>query len=729
MIARVLGSLLALFLAPCAAASAAAENGPRLAPAAEHAQAALWASRFFSRFHYAARPLDDAMSERILERYLQSLDGERLFFTQEDLASFERWRHALDDAIRGQDLSPAFEIYERYLARVRERTAFARAFLGGEIPLDRDESYRVARAKAPWAKDEEALDELWRRRVTNDVIRLLLAGRELSDAKKTLDRRYLSFEKRILELKADDVFQVFLNAYAAAMDPHTGYMGPRASENFQISMRLSLEGIGAVLQRQEEYTVVRSVVAGGPAAVSGQIRPGDRIVGVAQGDDGPMQDVVGWRLDDVVDLIRGPKGTVVRLDILPADAGPDGPHRIVRLVRDRVKLEDQAAKRAIIELPGEQSPRRVGVIALPAFYQDFEARRNGDPDYRSTTRDVARLLRELSAEGVDGIVLDLRDNGGGSLNEATELTGLFVEKGPVVQVRNAHGRIDIEQIPENQSVYRGPLAILVNRASASASEIVAAALQDYGRALIIGEPTYGKGTVQNLIDLDRIVNNERPKLGQLRLTVAQFYRISGGSTQNRGVEPDIGFPITLDPTEFGESALDNALPYNTIDPVAYQRFGEPERIEDRLRRQHERRVAEDLEFRLLREEQEEYRALRRQEEVSLNLEKRRAERDAQQARREARRQARIAAGLIQASEDESPVDDGLLADERPVPTTDEEESPEQLLTRDPLLREAARILLDAVDLLRQDPALAEALPFELPGKAEKGELAVAKEQP
>lgn len=727
MSARVLASLLGLVLALPFAAGASVEGGTRLAPTAEHAQAAIWASRFFSRFHYAARPLDDAMSERILERYLQSLDGERLFFSAEDLAAFERWRHALDDAIRGQDLSPAFAIYERYLERVRERTAFARQFLKGEIPLDRDESYRVARAKAPWAKDDAELDELWRRRVTNDAIRLLLAGRELEDARKTLDRRYATFEKRILELKADDVFQVFLNAYAAAMDPHTGYMGPRASENFQISMRLSLEGIGAVLQRQDEYTVVRSVVVGGPAAVSGLIKPGDRIVGVAQGDDGPMQDVVGWRLDDVVDLIRGPKGTVVRLDVLPAEAGPDGPHRIVRLVRERVKLEDQAAKRAIIELPGSKGLRRVGVIALPAFYQDFEARRNGDPDYRSTTRDVARLLRELTAEGVDGVILDLRDNGGGSLNEATELTGLFVEKGPVVQVRNAHGRVDLEQIPENRAVYRGPLALLVNRASASASEIVAAALQDYGRALIIGEPTYGKGTVQNLIDLDRIVNNERPKLGQLRLTVAQFYRISGGSTQNRGVEPDIGFPITLDPSEFGESALDNALPYNTIDPVAYQRFGEPERIEERLREQHQRRVAEDLEFRLLREEQEEYRALRQQEEVSLNLEKRRAERDAQQARRDARRQARIAAGLLTAEEDQPIVDDGLLADERPVTPTPEE-APEQALLRDPLLRETARILLDAVAVLREDPALAEALPFELPeGDRAPGELAARKD--
>ncbi len=727
MSARLPHALLALLLILPSSGQGVAEGAPRLTASPEHAQAALWASRFFSRFHYAARPLDDAMSERILERYLQSLDGERLFFTAKDLTAFDRWRHGLDDAIRGQDLSPAFLIFERYLERVRERTAFARAFLAGEIPLDRDDTYRVARTKVPWPKDDAELDETWRRRVTNDVIRLLLAGRELAEARKTLDRRYLTFEKRIRELKADDVFQIFLNAYAAAMDPHTGYMGPRASENFQISMRLSLEGIGAVLQRQDEYTVVRSVVAGGPAARSGQVRPGDRIVGVAQGEEGPMQDVVGWRLDDVVDLIRGPKGTVVRLDVLPADAGPDGPHRIVRLVRERVKLEDQAAKRALIELPGEKGSRRVGVIALPAFYQDFEARRNGDPDYRSTTRDVARLLRELAAEGVDGVVLDLRDNGGGSLNEATELTGLFVEKGPVVQVRNAHGRIDLEQIPQNQPVYRGPLVLLVNRASASASEIVAAALQDYGRALVIGEPTYGKGTVQNLIDLDRIVNNERPKLGQLRLTVAQFYRISGGSTQHRGVEPDIGFPITLDPSEFGESALDNALPYNTIDPVEFQRFGEPDRIEPLLRERHERRIAEDLEFRLLREEQEEYRALRQQEEVSLNLEKRRAERDLQQAKREARRQARIAAGLLAADED-APLDDGLLADERPVPVA-EEEPAERAIARDPLLREAARIVLDAVDLLREEPSLAAALPFELPAKTREGELAAAKDRP
>jgi carboxyl-terminal processing protease len=699
--------ILILLLAPvCATAKreAAGADFAALSPKAGQSQAAVWATRFLTRFHYASLALDDDMSSKILDRYLRSLDSERLFFTAEDIAQFERYRTRLDDAIQDQDLEPPFRIFNLYVQRVIERTAFAREILQGEFRFDGDETYRTNRAEQPWAADRAALDQIWRQRVKNDIIRLKLAGREMEDIRKTLDRRYATFEKRVRELNSEDVFQTFMNAYAASIEPHTGYLGPRASENFNISMRLSLEGIGAVLQREDEYTVVRSIVPGGPAALSGRLKPGDRILGVGQGESGPLVDVVGWRLDDVVELIRGPKDSVVRLDVQPAEAGPDGKHEVVTIVRQRIRLEEQAARRSILEIEQDGETRRIGVIALPTFYQDFEARRRGDPDYRSTTRDVARLLAELKQEGVDGVVLDLRNNGGGSLNEATELTGLFIESGPVVQVRNSQGRVDVERDRSRSVAYDGPLAVLVNRSSASASEIVAAAIQDYGRGIIIGEPTFGKGTVQNLIDLDQVANNESPRFGQLRLTIAQFYRISGGSTQHRGVVPDILYPVSIDPEEYGESAHDNALPYTTIAPASFRPYGDLSGLLPILEARHSERVARDPEFQFWKEDVEDLRARRRQTEISLNLETRRAERDALEARRQARQKARLAAGLESEQAHDLEPDDGLTAEERGL--AGGEEDGDAGSAGDVLLTEAARILGDAIGLLRADNRLA-----------------------
>jgi carboxyl-terminal processing protease len=688
-----------------------------LAPKPGQSQAAVWATRFLTRFHYANQSLDDAMSSKILDRYLQSLDGEKLFFTAVDIARFERYRDRLDEAILEQQLDPPFEIFNIYVQRVADRTRYALSVLEGELDFSGDDTYQTNRSEQPWAADSAELDALWRMRVKNDVIRLKLAGREMEDIRKTLERRYANFEKRVGELNSEDVFQTFMNAYAVSIEPHTGYLGPRASENFNISMRLSLEGIGAVLQREDEYTVVRSVVPGGPAALSGQLKVGDRILGVGQGSSGPLVDVVGWRLDDVVELIRGPKDSVVRLDVQPAEAGPDGKHEVIVITRQRIKLEEQAAKRSVIELEEGGESRRIGVIALPTFYQDFEARRSGDPDFRSTTRDVAKLLQELKEEGVDGVVLDLRNNGGGSLNEATELTGLFIESGPVVQVRNSQGRVDVERDRSRSLAYDGPLAVLVNRSSASASEIVAAAIQDYGRGIIIGEPTFGKGTVQNLIDLDQVANNESPRFGQLRLTIAQFYRISGGSTQHRGVVPDIEYPVALDASEYGESAYDNALPYTTISPASYRAYGDLSGLLPVLEARHQERVAKDTEFQFWKEDVEDYRVRRQRTEISLNLENRRAERDALEARREARRKARTAAGLdIVPGADPRP-DDGLTAEERGVQSDDADEDSQP---SDVLLTEAARILSDAVSLLRQDTRLAAMVKVDLrPSAAER----------
>ncbi len=717
--ALILTIFLLLAAAPAAAKRESADRDfAVLAPSSGQSQAAVWATRFLTRFHYANQALDDDMSSKILDRYLESLDGERLFFTASDIQAFESFRATLDDAIQQQELDPPFTIFNLYVQRVSERTAFAREILKGEFDFDGEAIYESNRSEQPWAADSDALDALWRMRVKNDIIRLKLAGRDDDKIITTLDRRYANFDSRVRELNSEDVFQTFMNAYAVSIEPHTGYLGPRASENFNISMRLSLEGIGAVLQREDEYTVVRSIVPGGPAALSGKLKAGDRILGVGQGDSGPLVDVVGWRLDDVVELIRGPKDSVVRLDVQPAEAGPDGKHEVLAITRQRIKLEEQAAKRSLIELEEGGETRRIGVIALPTFYQDFEARRRGEEDFRSTTRDVALLLKELKEEGVDGVVLDLRNNGGGSLNEATELTGLFIESGPVVQVRNSQGRVDVERDRSRTVAYDGPLAVLVNRSSASASEIVAAAIQDYGRGIIIGEPTFGKGTVQNLIDLDQVANNEAPRFGQLRLTIAQFYRISGGSTQHRGVVPDIAYPVALDADEYGESAYDNALPYTTIDPTSYRAYGDLSSLLPVLEARHIERVSEDAEFQFWKQDIEDYRARRQKTEISLNLEVRRAERDALQARREARKEARKAAGLLADAASAPPPDDGLTAEERGVQPDDEGEDSEP---SDVLLTEAARVLSDAVSLLRQDIRLAAMVKVDVRPSARSNE--------
>ncbi|MEO6104810.1 MAG: S41 family peptidase, partial [Pseudoxanthomonas sp.] len=504
---------------PAPAAHAAGPMAPTDAQAA--ATTLVYGLLSDSRYAYRPRALDDTLSADIFRRYIEALDGGKLFFTQADMDRFAPYRTKLDDAIKAQDLRPAFDIYTTYLKRVDERTAYARGLLAKPMDFSSKETWAYDREKAAWASDTAALDEIWRKYVKNDELRLKLAGRPEADIRKTLDKRYANQASRVRELRGDDVFESFMNAYATSIDPHTSYMSPRSAENFNMQMRLSLEGIGAVLQRQDEYVVIRTLVPGGPAFSTGKVKVGDRVAAVGQGDKGPMTDVVGWRIDDVVDLIRGKKGTTVRLDILPADAGVDGKLKLVAIVRDKVKLEEQAASKSIIDVQG----KKIGVITLPGFYLDFEAARRGDPDARSATTDTARLLNELKAEHVDGVVMDLRENGGGSLVEAVELTGLFIDKGPVVQVRESGGRVAVENDDNAGVAWDGPLAVLVNRSSASATEIFAAAIQDYGRGLIVGEPTFGKGTVQNLIDLDRWPTKSGPQFGQVKLTIAQFFRV------------------------------------------------------------------------------------------------------------------------------------------------------------------------------------------------------------
>ena len=704
-----------------------------LKPTADQAEAAIWAMRFLSRFHYKPVPLDDAMSEKIFSNYLDSLDGEHLFFTQADVDSFSSARDKLDDAVFERDLSAPFAIFALYQARVAERLDYSRTLLAKPFDFSKEESYQYDREDAPWAKTSAELDDLWRKRVKNDWLRLKLANKADKDIRETLDKRYSNYLDRIRQLNSEDVFQTFMNAYATAIEPHTNYLSPRASENFDIAMRLSLEGIGAVLQRSDEYTAIREIIPGGPAAISGKLNPGDRIVGVGQGARGEIADVIGWRLDDVVDKIRGPKGTIVRLEVLPEAAGPDGKHEILTLTRNKVNVEEQAAKKSVIEVKNGETTRRVGVITLPTFYQDFDARRRGDNNYKSATRDVEQLLSELKQEKVDGVVMDLRNNGGGSLDEATDLTGLFIDKGPVVQIRDASGRVEEKSDRRAGAAWTGPLAVLVNRASASASEIFAAAIQDYGRGIIIGEPTFGKGTVQNLLNMDDMARNETPTYGDLKMTVQQFFRINGGSTQLRGVTPEVSFPLTVASDEFGESSYDNALPWTSIQKANYEVVADLSPVVPMLIARHEARTSKNAEWKGFEEEIADARRIRAEKSISLNAKARTEERDAQEAKRKAREAlaggafpsqdpaAKLRSEVIQDARHEnaepgegSPedadsatplVDDGLLADERSI-AKDLAREEKRKARRDVVLNEAAHILADGIELIRGDTKLA-----------------------
>jgi carboxyl-terminal processing protease len=711
-------------------------------PSAPETQAALWGSRVLSRYHYKAMPLDDAMSEKIFDRYFKSLDLEKVFFVQADIDQFAGVRSRLDDAIMSENLTAPFAIYNLYQQRFEERMTYARELLKTKFDFTTDESYQVDREKAAWAKSDDEIRDLWRKRVKNDWLRLKLAGKDDKAIRDTLDKRYESYITRSRKLTNEDVFQIFMNAYAMAIEPHTNYLGPRAADQFDIAMRLSLEGIGCVLQTRDEYTVIREIVPGSPAALSGKLKVGDRILGVGQNDSGPIAEVLGWRLDDVVDKIRGAKDSTVRLDILPADAGPDGKHTIVPLVRKKIAMEEQSAKKSVIEVKDGNVKRRVGVITLPAFYQDFEARRRGDKDFKSATRDVARLLGELKKDKVDNVLIDLRNNGGGSLDEAVQLTGLFIDKGPVVQQRSAEGKIEIESDTNGGVAWDGPVGVLVNRGSASASEIFAAAIQDYGRGLIIGEPSFGKGTVQTLINLDRFGQGDKAHLGELKMTIAQFFRINGGTTQLRGVTPDIKLPVTSDNDTFGESSYDNALPWTSIKPAPFVPAGDLKDIVPLLDKKHEARVAKDKDYQYLEDDIALVRKVRKDNQISLNEAVRRKERDAQDARTKQREQ-RLLAALANPSDDlvvlpdpkdalnkaldakggaknakaiaavkgAMRTDDGLQADERSL-TAELAQEKAAKSAKDVLLDEAVHVMADEVGLIKTDTRLAaRVLPY------------------
>lgn len=615
---------------PSTAAAPATIAGPvvELLPTDRHRSISRRVFENLDRAHYAQAPLDDRLSSQIFDLYLESLDGARSYFLASDIAEFERLRLRLDDSIKSGTLDPAFAIFSRFRDRNRERMTEAMALLAKEPDYTVEESFEFDRERAPWPASAAEMSELWRKRVKNDSLSLMLTGKSWSETADILRKRYERVIKRIDQVSADDVFETFMNAYARAYDPHSSYFSPRNSEEYRIAMSLSYEGIGASLQLVDDYVTVLNVLPGGPAALSGQLSSNDRITAVGQGKEGALTDVIGWRLDDVVQLIRGPVSTVVRLQVLSAGAAPGSAERVIEFTRNKVTLEAQAAHKEVRKVRRGDRELAIGVITVPSFYQDYNARAAGDRNYRSTTRDVRKLIEELSGTSIDGLIVDLRGNGGGSLPEATGLTGLFIKGGPVVQLRETDGSVEVLDDPEPETLaYSGPLAVLVDRFSASASEIFAAAIQDYGRGVVIGQQTYGKGTVQNLIPLDRFALGPRPEYGQLTVTIGKFYRVTGDSTQNRGVTPDILLPSLISTDEVGESTRQSALPWDRIAGVAYS--GEPglSAAVTLLTRNHDRRSAADPDLRSLLGDVAAFDRLRHQKTVSLNLKARKLERE------------------------------------------------------------------------------------------------------
>ncbi|MBV1882357.1 MAG: carboxy terminal-processing peptidase [Pseudomonadales bacterium] len=653
-----------------------------LSPLSDHSRTSVNILDQLNYAHYNELAIDDNLSSRVFDRYLSDLDSTKSYFLASDIAAFEKYRFIIDDSLKSGNLRLGFEIYNRYQDRFVERLQYVINFLETDIvsiKFDVDEYLDSNREKAAWAKSKADLDELWRKRIKGAILSLKLTDKPVDEIKGILVKRYRSQLNRSLQVNAEDAFQIYMNALAQTYDPHTQYFSPRSSENFNINMSLQLEGIGAVLQNENEYTKVVRLVPGGPADKSKLLKPADKIVGVAQGD-GQVVDVIGWRIDEVVQLIRGPKESIVRLQIKSADAENEHGTKVIRIKRNTVKLEDQAARKDIWEIDEGNKHYKMGIINVPTFYIDFKGLQNGDPNYRSTTRDVSRLLAELQKDQVDGLVIDLRNNGGGSLQEAKTMLGLFIRSGPAVQIKDDRGRIDLLRDTDPSIIYNGPLVVLVNRLSASASEIFAGAIQDYERGLIVGSQTFGKGTVQALKSLNR---------GQLKITQAKFYRISGGSNQHQGIVPDIAFPSQYDHKVIGESALENALTWDTIKSTQFRAFQKLKPVIPLLRTRHEKRIKNDPDFNYLIAQIGILEGIRSDTKIMLNEQTRRTEqKDAEQRRLNLENKRRKAKNepLIEKMSD--------LEKER---EEKDNSIPLRLVNdNDPLLKETARILADLI---------------------------------
>ncbi|MDR3627706.1 MAG: carboxy terminal-processing peptidase [Ignavibacteriaceae bacterium] len=639
-------------------------------------------STILQRYHYRKFKLNDSLSGVIYNRYLKTMDDNRSYFYASDIAGFDKFKYQLDDDIKSGNLNEPFQMFNVFRNRMNERINFAERILEKGFDFNGNDVLQFDREKASWAKDSIELNDIWYKKTKNDALNLMLAGKKWDDVKSTLKKRYENLRKSLLQYSNEDVFQLFENSFTESLDPHTNYMSPQTSDNFKIDMSRSVEGIGAQLQTEDEYTKIAEVVPGGPAFKSKLLHRDDKIVAVAQGKEGEFVDIVGWRVTDVVQLIRGPKGSVVRLQIIPANQGANVKPKEITLVRDKINLEEQSAKSKTLEIKNNGKNYKVGVITIPAFYSDFEAEQRGDKDYKSTTKDVQKLLNELIKEKVHGVVIDLRNNGGGSLEEAIKLTGLFIKSGPVVQIKSADGSIREEDDPDPSILYSGPLAILENRFSASASEIFAAAIQDYGRGLIIGEESYGKGTVQNLIDLNRLMQNSSDKLGQIKLTIAKFYRINGESTQHLGVMPDIKFPPAIDFSEVGESSEPSSLPWDQIKSANYTPFGNIKKYVPELIKKHDERIkSNDPLWEEYMDEVNDYKEAHDKKTISLNEAIRKKEHDEDEQKRfekENVRRKNLGLKLLKKGE---------------TPPADED------LKNDPLLDETGHILADYIAII------------------------------
>ncbi len=652
-----------------------------LSPEPQHRQVSQLVSKLLTNSHYRKKSLNDSLSAEIFENFIEKLDHNKLYFLASDIRSFDKHRLMFDDYIGSGQVEATYEIFNVYQQRIAERLTYVFERIEKPFDFSIDEYVVIDREDAPWATTSEELNELWRKRLKHQALSLKLAGKDSIGIIETLTKRYERVQRNISQYQSEDVFELLMNSFSESFDPHTNYFSPKNYDNFKIQMSQSLEGIGARLSTEKEYTKVVEIVAGGPADKSNQLHPNDKIIGVGQGRKGEIVDVIGWRIDDVVQLIRGKKGTVVRLQILEAEARPGALPDTISIVRDKIKLEDRSARSDTVQIEHQGKNYTFGLIDIPAFYSDYEGRRQGYRDYKSTTRDVRRLLEELKQQSVDGVIVDLRGNGGGFLNEAVDLAGLFIDEGPVVQVRNTTGKIDTERDTDPVQAYDGPLVVLVDRMSASASEIFSAAIQDYNRGIVIGSQTFGKGTVQRPVDLNRFLRRSTNKLGRLKLTVAKFYRINGGSTQHTGVVPDITFPSRFNLMDIGESSQENALLWDKIDSVRHDDYRSLAKIIPDLREQHSLRMANNEEYTQLMEKLDEFEERHDRKKISLMESKRREERE------ENREDGGDTSDISENEDDTTEVD------------SDQKEK--KGLKKDLLIKESAHVLGDYVMLLSQ----------------------------
>lgn len=600
----------------------------KLTPKPHYGAEANLSLQLLETFHYRKLTMNDSLSAVILKEYIETLDNNKSYFLQSDIDNFQVYADKIDDFTKESNVNVAYEIYDQFKQRFDERMDYLyNNLLDYKFDFTKDEYYDADRSEMSYAKDKDELNEIWRKIIKSQVLSLKLNGKADSSITKTIVSRFDRFKKALNQYKSEDVFEIYMNSIAESFDPHTSYFSPKAYDKFQQDMSLSLEGIGARLQTDNDFTKVIEIIPGGPAMKSDLIHPNDRIVGVGQGEDGEIVDVIGWRIDDVVQLIKGPKGTTVRLEILPAESGIYGPSKTISLVREKIKLEDMEAKAEVVPVMRSGVKYNFGVITIPGFYRDFEAYYNGDPNFNSTTRDVKRLIKELQSKNIDGLMIDLRNNGGGSLEEAIELTGLFIENGPVVQVKSSNKKVSVRKDEDLELNYSGPLTVMINRFSASASEIFAGAIQDYGRGVIIGESTFGKGTVQNVVDLGRYLNlPEGERAGQVKLTIQKFYRVTGSSTQHLGVHPDVNFPSAFGADEFGESGRPSALPWDQIKSANFNPINQVnDKLITEINSEYKHRLDTDKYLKDLVEETEELKNSISKTTISLNEEKRKKE--------------------------------------------------------------------------------------------------------